>query len=90
MATAAQLRERARRLRALADDLDALCDDAFTRSQGAGTDGWDSPNATEVRAGIAGYRTSAQTAAGSLRAEARTAERQADEKDASASTPAGG
>jgi hypothetical protein len=82
MATSVQLREKARRLRALARDLDALCDDAFTSSQGGGTDGWDSPNATEVRAGIKAYRASAQGAAADIRAEAATVDQQAADKEA--------
>jgi hypothetical protein len=92
MPTSAQLREKARQLRALAGDLDTLCDAAFTASQGGGTDGWDSPNATEVRAGIKAYRSSAQTAADHIRAEATTVDQQASDKEAEekAATPAGG
>lgn len=92
MATSAQLREKARLLRALARDLDALCDDVFTSSQGGGTDGWDSPNATEVRAGIKAYRSSAHRAAANIRAEATTVDQQAADKEAeeNAPTPAGG
>jgi hypothetical protein len=91
MATSAQLRERARQLRALAHDLDALCDEAFTASQGGGTDGWDSPNATEVRAGIKGYRSSAQTAASHVREEAALVDQQAaDKEDEESAVPAGG
>jgi hypothetical protein len=88
MPTSAQLREKARQLRALAHDLDALCDEAFNASQGGGTDGWDSPNATEVRAGIKAYRSSAQTAASHVREEAHAVDLQADTAEAEENAPA--
>jgi hypothetical protein len=88
MPTSAQLRDKARQLRALAHDLDTVCDEAFNASQGGGTDGWDSPNATEVRAGIKAYRSSAQTAAAHVREEAHSVDHQADLKEAEENAPA--
>jgi hypothetical protein len=79
MATSDELFEKARLLRALADDLEGCCDAAHTAAQGSG---WDCDNATEVRGAITGFKGAAGRAAQGIRAQASTVSQQARDRQA--------
>lgn len=94
MAHSDDLFQKARMLRALADDIEVCCDASNTAASGAT---WDCDNATEVRGAIRGYRGAAQNAATNIRGEAtkvthQAETAQADEKAAAAKAdhPSGG
>jgi hypothetical protein len=79
MATSDELFEKARLLRALADDIEVCCDAASTAAE-AST--WDCDNATEVRGGIRGFRGAAGRAAAGIREHAHTVSQQARARQA--------
>ncbi|HEX7717073.1 MAG TPA: hypothetical protein VF416_07280 [Marmoricola sp.] len=79
MTTSDELFEKARLLRALADDIEVCCDAAHTAAQGPT---WDCDNATEVRAAVDGFRGAAGRAAHGIRAHASTVSRQARDRQA--------
>ena len=79
MATSDELFEKARLLRALADDIEVCCDSANSAAQ-AST--WDCDNATEVRGGIHGFKGAAGRAAQGIRDHAAVVSRQAHDKQA--------
>ena len=79
MATSDELFEKARLLRALADDLEVCCDAANTAAQGST---WDCDNATEVRGAIRGFRGAAVRAAHAIREQAQTVSQQARSQQA--------
>lgn len=79
MATSDELFEKARLLRALADDIEACCDAANTAAQGST---WDCDNATEVRGAITGFKGAAGRAAASIREHASTVSQQARDRQA--------
>jgi hypothetical protein len=79
MATSDELFEKARLLRALADDIEVCCDAANTAAQGST---WDCDNATEVRGAIHGFRGAAGRAAHGIREHAHTVTQQARAKQA--------
>lgn len=65
-----QLLQRARKLSALADQVETVMDLANTC---ASSPAWECPNATDVRGTIAHYRRAASSAAAAMRQEAATA-----------------
>ena len=77
MATSDELFEKARLLRALADDIEVCCDASNTAAQGST---WDCDNATEVRGAITGFKGAAGRAAQGIRARASTVSQQARDK----------
>jgi hypothetical protein len=79
MATSEELFEKARLLRALADDIEVCCDAARTAAQGPT---WDCDNATEVRGAISGFKGAAGRAAHGIREHAATVSRQARDQQA--------
>ena len=79
MATSDELFEKARLLRALADDIEVCCDAAHTAAQGPT---WDCDNATEVRGAIAGFKGAAGRAADGIRQHASTVSQQARDTQA--------
>lgn len=79
MATSEELFEKARLLRALADDIEVCCDAANTAAQGST---WDCDNATEVRGAITGFKGAAGRAAQGIRERAATVSQQARDKQA--------
>ena len=79
MATSDELFEKARLLRALADDLEVCCDAANDAAQGPT---WDCDNATEVRGAIRGFRGAAGRAASGIREHAHAVTQQARAKQA--------
>jgi hypothetical protein len=79
MATSDELFEKARLLRALADDIETSCDAAHSAAQGSS---WDCDNATEVRGAIAGFRGAAGRAAQGIRERASTVAAQARDAQA--------
>lgn len=79
MATSDELFEKARLLRALADDIEVCCDAANTAAQGST---WDCDNATEVRGAITGFKGAAGRAATGIRQHATTVTQQAHDKQA--------
>ena len=79
MATSDELFEKARLLRALADDLEVCCDAANKAAQGST---WDCDNATEVRGAITGFKGAAGRAAQGIRDRAATVSQQARDKQA--------
>jgi hypothetical protein len=79
MASSDELFEKARLLRALADDIETSCDAANTAAQGST---WDCDNATEVRAAITGFKGAAGRAAHGIRERANTVSQQARDKQA--------
>jgi hypothetical protein len=79
MATSDELFEKARLLRALADDIEVCCDAADRAAQGST---WDCDNATEVRGAINGFKGAAGRAAQGIREHAATVSRQARDKQA--------
>lgn len=79
MATSDELFEKARLLRALADDLEVCCDAANTAAQ---VSTWDCDHATEVRGAIRGFRGAAGRAAHAIREQAHTVSQQARSKQA--------
>jgi hypothetical protein len=79
MATSDELFEKARLLRALADDIEVCCDAAHKAAQGST---WDCDNATEVRGAISGFKGAAGRAAHGIRAHANTVSQQARDKQA--------
>ena len=79
MATSDELFEKARLLRALADDIEVCCDAAQAAAQGTT---WDCDNATEVRGAITGFKGAAGRAAHGIREHASTVSRQARERQA--------
>ena len=86
MATSDELFEKARLLRALADDIEVCCDAANSAAQGST---WDCDNATEVRGAIRGFKGAAGRAAQGIRdhassVAAQARDRQADEAAAAA------
>jgi len=74
MATSDELFEKARLLRALADDVEVCCDAANTAAAGST---WDCDNATEVRGAIHGFKGAAGRAAHGIRQHAHTVSQQA-------------
>jgi hypothetical protein len=91
LATSDELFEKARLLRALADDIEVCCDAASTAAQGST---WDCDNATEVRGAISGFKGAAGRAAQGIRDRASTVAQQARDTQAdelaAASSRAGG
>jgi hypothetical protein len=79
MATSDEFFEKARLLRALADDLEVCCDAASTAAQGST---WDCDNATEVRGAIRGFKGAAGRAAQGIRQHADTVAAQARDRQA--------
>ena len=79
MATSDELFEKARLLRALANDIEVCCDAANTAAQGST---WDCDNATEVRGAITGFKGAASRAATGIRERADTVAQQARDKQA--------
>ncbi|MGY2876648.1 hypothetical protein ACVW00_003838 [Marmoricola sp. URHA0025 HA25] len=79
MATSEELFEKARLLRALAQDIETSCDAANTAAQGST---WDCDNATEVRGAISGFKGAAGRAAQGIRERASTISQQAHDKQA--------
>ena len=79
MATSDELFEKARLLRALADDVESCCDAADRAAQGST---WDCDNATEVRGAIRGFKGAAGRAARGIRDHAATVTRQAQDQQA--------
>ena len=79
MATSDELFEKARLLRALADDIEVCCDAAVTAAQGST---WDCDNATEVRGAVRGFKGAAGRAAQGIRDHARSVTQQAHQKQA--------
>ena len=79
MATSDELFEKARLLRALADDIAKTCAAADTATQGST---WDCDNATEVRGAIRGFKGAAGRAADGIRSRAATVAAQARDKQA--------
>ena len=79
MATSDELFEKARLLRALADDIEVCCDAAHTA---AGGSTWDCDNATEVRGAITGFKGAAGRAASGIRSHADTVSQQARDQQA--------
>jgi len=79
MATSDELFEKARLLRALADDIEVCCDAASTA---AGGSTWDCDNATEVRGAITGFKGAAGRAASGIRSHAATVSQQARDAQA--------
>ena len=79
MATSDELYEKARLLRALADDIEVSCDAADTAAAGST---WDCDNATEVRGAINGFKGAAGRAAEGIRSRADTVSQQARDKAA--------
>ena len=79
MATSDELFEKARLLRALADDIEVCCDAANTAAQGST---WDCDNATEVRGALKGFKGAAGRAADGIREHAAAVSRQARDKEA--------
>jgi hypothetical protein len=79
MATSDELFEKARLLRALADDLEVSCDAASTAAAGST---WDCDNATETRGAIRGFKGAASRAAQGIREHANTVSQRAREKQA--------
>jgi len=79
MATSDELFEKARLLRALADDIEVCCDASNNAAQGST---WDCDNATEVRGAITGFKGAAGRAAQGIRARASTVSQQARDKQA--------
>jgi len=77
MATSDELFEKARLMRALADDIEVCCDTANTAAQGST---WDCDNATEVRGAITGFKGAAGRAAAGIRERANTVSAQARDK----------
>lgn len=74
MATSEELYEKARKLDALAEDVDTCVDGAKRAATGSS---WHCDNATEVRGKLDTYQSSARTAADGIRDEARTVRHQA-------------
>jgi hypothetical protein len=85
MTTSDELFERARLLRALADDLEVCCDAADRAAQGAT---WDCDNASEVRGVIRGFKGAAGRAATCIREHAHTVAQQARDEEADESAGA--
>ena len=79
MATSDELFEKARLLRALADDIEVCCDAASSAAQGST---WDCDNATEVRGAISGFKGAAGRAAQGIRERAHTVSAQARQQQA--------
>ena len=79
MATSDELFEKARLLRALADDIEVCCDAASSAAQGST---WDCDNATEVRGAISGFKGAAGRAAQGIRDRAHTVAAQARQQQA--------
>ena len=79
MTTSDELFEKARLLRALADDVEVCCDAANAAAQGAT---WDCDNATEVRGAIRGFKGAASRAADGIRQRAAAVSRQARDAQA--------
>lgn len=79
MATSDELFEKARLLRALADDIEVCCDAANTAAAGST---WDCDNATEVRGAITGFKGAAGRAAQGIRDHAATVSQQARNEQA--------
>ncbi|HEX2896355.1 MAG TPA: hypothetical protein VHO29_20295 [Marmoricola sp.] len=79
MATSDELFEKARLLRALADDIEVCCNAAHTAAQGST---WDCDHATEVRGAITGFRSAAGRAADGIRRHATTVSQQARDTQA--------
>jgi hypothetical protein len=77
VATSDELFEKARLLRALADDIEVCCDAANAAAQGST---WDCDNATEVRGAITGFKGAAGRAAQGIRERANTVTQQARDK----------
>jgi hypothetical protein len=78
VATSDELYEKARLLRALADDIEVSCDAADTAAVGST---WDCDNATEVRGAIKGFKRAAGTAAEGIRSKADTVAQQARDRE---------
>jgi len=74
MATSDELFEKARLLRALADDVEVCCDAANSAAAGST---WDCDNAAEVRGAIHGFRGAAGRAAHGIRQHAHSVSQQA-------------
>jgi hypothetical protein len=79
MATSDELFEKARLLRALADDIEVCCDAANTAAEGST---WDCDNATEVRGAIKVFKGAVGRAAQGIRSHAATVSQQAHDKQA--------
>jgi len=79
MAGSDELFEKARLLRALADDIEISCDAASSAAQGST---WDCDNASEVRGAIAGFKGAAGRAAQGIRDRAATVAQQARDRQA--------
>jgi len=79
MATSDELFEKARLLRALADDIEVCCDAANSAAQGPT---WDCDNATEVRGAIKGFKGAAGRAADGIRSLASTVSQRARSEQA--------
>jgi hypothetical protein len=79
MATSDELFEKARLLRALADDVEVCCDAANTAATGST---WDCDNATEVRGALKGFKGAAGRAAQGIRDHAASVTAQAHDAQA--------
>jgi hypothetical protein len=72
-----ELTDRANRLRALADEIEALPDAARTFATSTMKD-WAGPNADQTRGDLGTWRTKCRTVADALRTEASTCEQNAN------------